>query len=53
MAREIVALWRGLQFDLISTGNADSVAASYAGTAAAFVQRCQAAIEQPAAHHAG
>jgi AcrR family transcriptional regulator len=48
MAREIVALWRGLQFDLISTGDADAVAASYAVTAAAFAQRCRAAIEEPA-----
>ena len=41
LAREIVAVWRGLQFDLLSTGDADAVAASYAGTAAAFAQRCK------------
>ena len=44
LAREIVAVWRGLQFDLLSTGDADAVAASYAGTAAAFAQRCEAAV---------
>lgn len=43
MAREIVAVWRGLQFDLISTGDAEAVAASYAATATAFAQRCAAA----------
>jgi AcrR family transcriptional regulator len=43
MAREIVAVWRGLQFDLLSTGDAAAVAASYAGTAAAFARRCEAA----------
>jgi AcrR family transcriptional regulator len=43
LAREIVAVWRGLQFDLISTGDAEAVAASYAGTASAFAQRCHAA----------
>ena len=53
MAREIVALWRGLQFDLISTGDADAVAASYPATAVAFAQRCHASIEEPAAHPAG
>jgi AcrR family transcriptional regulator len=49
LAREIVAVWRGLQFDLLSTGDAAPVAASYAGTAAAFAQRCEAArTTQPA-----
>jgi AcrR family transcriptional regulator len=49
LAREIVAIWRGLQFDLLSTGDAAAVAASYAGTAAAFAKRCEAArISQPA-----
>lgn len=48
MAREIVALWRGLQFDLLSTGDAQAVAASYAATAVAFARRCEAAIAQPA-----
>ncbi|QYN37635.1 TetR/AcrR family transcriptional regulator [Pseudonocardia sp. DSM 110487] len=42
LAREIVAVWRGLQFDLLSTGDAAAVAASYAGTAAAFAKRCEA-----------
>ena len=46
LAREIVAVWRGLQFDLLSTGDAAAVAASYAGTAAAFARRCEAV--QPA-----
>ena len=49
LAREIVAVWRGLQFDLLSTDDADAVAASYAGTAAAFARRCEAAKSaQPA-----
>jgi AcrR family transcriptional regulator len=49
LAREIVAVWRGLQFDLLSTGDAAAVAASYSGTAAAFAQRCEAAkAVQPA-----
>jgi AcrR family transcriptional regulator len=49
LAREIVAVWRGLQFDLLSTGDAAAVAASYAGTAAAFAKRCEAAkATQPA-----
>ncbi len=43
LAREIVAIWRGLQFDLLSTGDAAAVAASYAGTAAAFARRCEVA----------
>ena len=46
LAREIVAVWRGLQFDLLSTGDADAVAASYAGTASAFAQRCAAAVQR-------
>ena len=46
LAREIVAVWRGLQFDLLSTGDADAVAASYAGTAAAFARRCEAALQR-------
>jgi len=46
LAREIVAIWRGLQFDLLSTGDAAAVAASYAGTAAAFAQRCEAAAQR-------
>jgi AcrR family transcriptional regulator len=46
LAREIVAVWRGLQFDLLSTGDAAAVAASYAGTAAAFAQRCDAASQR-------
>jgi AcrR family transcriptional regulator len=52
LAREIVALWRGLQFDLLSTGDAAAVAASYATTATAFARRCaaarDAALAQPA-----
>lgn len=52
LAREIVAVWRGLQFDLLSTGDAAAVAASYATTAAAFARRCEAAtkaaVAQPA-----
>ena len=40
LAREIVAVWRGLQFDLLSTGDAEAVAASYATTATAFARRC-------------
>jgi AcrR family transcriptional regulator len=52
LAREIVAVWRGLQFDLLSTGDAAAVAASYATTATAFARRCEAArkaaIAQPA-----
>jgi len=48
LAREIVAVWRGLQFDLLSTGAADAVAESYAGTAAAFAQRCEAAARRGA-----
>ena len=48
LAREIVAVWRGLQFDLISTGDAEAVAASYAGTASAFAQRCHAARDEVA-----
>jgi len=49
LARELVALWRGLQFDLLSTGDAAAVADSYAATAAAFAQRCAAArlVDQP------
>ncbi len=43
LARELVALWRGLQFDLLSTGDAAAVADSYAATATAFAQRCAAA----------
>ncbi|OLT20399.1 hypothetical protein BJF78_09930 [Pseudonocardia sp. CNS-139] len=51
LAREIVAIWRGLQFDLLSTGDARAVAASYAATAEAFARRCAAArdaVAQPA-----
>jgi AcrR family transcriptional regulator len=48
LAREIVAVWRGLQFDLLSTGDAEAVAASYAGTAAAFASRCEAAARASA-----
>jgi AcrR family transcriptional regulator len=48
LAREVVALWRGLQFDLLSTGDAEAVAASYAATATAFARRCEAAMAQPA-----
>ncbi|GAA0939705.1 TetR/AcrR family transcriptional regulator [Pseudonocardia zijingensis] len=48
LGREIVAVWRGLQFDLLSTGDADAVAASYAGTADAFAQRCEAAARRGA-----
>jgi AcrR family transcriptional regulator len=40
LAREIVAVWRGLQFDLLSTGDAEAVAATYATTASAFARRC-------------
>lgn len=46
LAREIVAVWRGLQFDLLSTNDAEAVAASYAGTAAAFARRCEAAAQR-------
>jgi AcrR family transcriptional regulator len=48
LGREIVALWRGLQFDLLSTGDAEAVAAGYAVTASAFALRCEAATVQPA-----
>jgi AcrR family transcriptional regulator len=48
MAREIVALWRGLQFDLLSTGDHAAVTASHAAAAAAFAQRCRAATAVPA-----
>ncbi|MCW0211754.1 MAG: TetR/AcrR family transcriptional regulator [Pseudonocardia sp.] len=40
MARELVALWRGLQFDLLSTGDAETVAASHTVAARAFAERC-------------
>jgi AcrR family transcriptional regulator len=46
LAREIVAVWRGLQFDLLSTNDAEAVAAGYAGTAAAFARRCEAAAQR-------
>lgn len=38
-ARELVALWRGLQFDLLSTGDAVGVAAAHSAAAAAFADR--------------
>jgi len=43
LARELVALWRGLQFDLLSTGDADTVAATYEAAARAFAHRVSAA----------
>lgn len=52
LAREIVALWRGLQFDLISTGDTAAVAASYATTAEAFALRCRTAALSPRAEPA-
>ncbi|GAA1293267.1 TetR family transcriptional regulator [Pseudonocardia aurantiaca] len=52
LAREVVALWRGLQFDLLSTGDAAAVAASYAATAQAFARRCAAASENGVAQPA-
>lgn len=51
LARELVALWRGLQFDLLSTGDAAAVGRSYAATAVAFSERCdraRLAADQPA-----
>ncbi|MGI5126872.1 TetR/AcrR family transcriptional regulator [Pseudonocardia sp. CA-107938] len=49
LARELVALWRGLQFDLLSTGDAAAVADSYTATATAFAERCATArlVDQP------
>ena len=47
LGREIVALWRGLQFDLLSTGDAAEVAAAHADAAAALAERC-ARVAQPA-----
>ncbi|GAA4560701.1 TetR/AcrR family transcriptional regulator [Pseudonocardia xishanensis] len=46
LGREIVALWRGLQFDLLSTGDAAEVAAAHAAAAAALADRC-ARVAQP------
>jgi len=43
LARELVALWRGLQFDLLSTGDADTVAATHSAAARAFAHRVSAA----------
>jgi AcrR family transcriptional regulator len=43
LARELVALWRGLQFDLLSTGDAGTVAATHAAAAHAFAHRVSAA----------
>ncbi|HWN35251.1 MAG TPA: hypothetical protein VNP03_21035, partial [Pseudonocardia sp.] len=40
LARELVALWRGLQFDLLSAVDADALAASHAAAADAFAERC-------------
>jgi AcrR family transcriptional regulator len=42
LARELVALWRGLQFDLLSTGDAAGVAAAHSAAARAFAERCRA-----------
>lgn len=47
LGREIVALWRGLQFDLLSTGDAEGVAATHSAAAATFAERC-ARVAQPA-----
>jgi len=43
LARELVALWRGLQFDLLSTGDAATVAATHAAAVRAFAHRVSAA----------
>jgi AcrR family transcriptional regulator len=43
IAREIVALWRGLQFDLLSTGDAAEVAEAHSAAAAAYAERCEQA----------
>jgi len=40
LARELVALWRGLQFDLLSAVDPDALAASHAAAADAFAERC-------------
>jgi AcrR family transcriptional regulator len=45
IGREIVALWRGLQFDLLSTGDAAEVAATHSAAAVAFAERCERARE--------
>jgi AcrR family transcriptional regulator len=43
LARELVALWRGLQFDLISTGDDDAVRRTYADAARGLAERALAA----------
>jgi len=43
LARELVALWRGLQFDLLSTGDAATAATTHAAAARAFAHRVSAA----------
>ncbi|WP_181782844.1 TetR/AcrR family transcriptional regulator [Pseudonocardia pini] len=49
IGREIVALWRGLQFDLLSTGEAAEVAQTHSAAAAGFAERCaRARAAQPA-----
>lgn len=40
LGREIVALWRGLQFDLLSTGDRAALAAAHGAAAAGFAERC-------------
>jgi AcrR family transcriptional regulator len=42
LAREVVAVWRGLQFDLVSTGDVAAIAAGYTRTAAAVAARARA-----------
>jgi AcrR family transcriptional regulator len=42
LAREVVAVWRGLQFDIVSTGDVASIAAGYTRTAAAVAERVRA-----------
>lgn len=48
LARELVALWRGLQFDLLSAVAVDALAASHAAAATAFAERCARASLTPA-----
>jgi AcrR family transcriptional regulator len=49
VAREIVALWRGLQFDLLSTGEQAEVAEAHSAAAAAYAERCELARGRVAA----
>ena len=48
LGREIVALWRGLQFDLLSTGDAAEVARIHSAAAAARAERGARAGGPPA-----